>query len=1342
MDKIVKHSSPKPLRQSLTILSLALAAGMSVLAQPDNTPGLVDLPEVAQGFEVKLFAKEPIVRNPCSMAFDAKGRMFVGMGPQYRNPKPDTAPDSVMIVLDTDGDGIADKTKVFATGFNCIQGLAWHGRDLWVANSPDLTIVRDLDGDDEADEYVLVYTDLGNIEHALHGLNWAPDGKLYMSKGNSKGLNLPDRYAPKPFREIWGMPTPAGAVDFPEPRVFKKGEYEHAYHNPSDDWGRSGGVLRCDDLGKNLEIVSRGFRNPWDITFDSGLNFIGTDNDQDDGDRIFMPFYGADFGWSHAWSSHWTGKGHLPTAPISGPVFTGSGTGTIFYDATQFPENYRNAYFINDWLHKKTYVYRPTWDGALLQPENGKWEEFIVGTKALFRPTDIEVGPDGALYSLGWGREYGVQWDANQQMANEGRVFRIASKIAPLIPRSTWYGAKRDKPVAKWTVAELIADLAGPLPVWRVNAQDELVRRGAAVKLELREALLSGKLSEAQETWAAWALGRIAPGDPGVDQYFLTNLYDRHPASLNLRVQSARILGQRAKLGGKPQSLPKAVAELLKHKEPRLRFEAAQAIWQAKQLQFVPALKESAATETDRLTYYTVWHALRDLTSTNDLKASLKHKQDGVRRAALLALLDLRALSQVEVAGLEADADADTRELAKLWLAKTATGGEKPQLRGRPLDGSSPSPSRETTKSESNRGAEQAKDGLIANLRADSKERYRLPSSALKAGAVTYTDRQITFKEVPEAVAGARYVQTANNDAGSSGGSLLKFEARLPVTIYLGHDVRLSARPQWMKVGQPDGFTPTDLVVQSTDTSFRLFRKEFAAGEVVLGGNNDEGREGGCSAYLVLYQPVGMKPLATPTTIAQALTALAKGKPERGEQLFFNGVGLACFNCHRVSDRGNKFGPELTDIGSGNDPNYIVQSILEPNAIIKEGFSGHDVETSDGDYSGTLVEETDFILTLAQASGQPLRIEKSKIKKHTTSRNSPMPSFAELLAPEQVADLAAWLMLQKPGAVTLAARSVGDGKREGRGNGFSSLAAAEASSSGESATVRGDGFAFEPKPDRLIITHRGQPVAHYIWKDEKILRPFFAHLHAPDGVQVSRNFPPIPGKDSTDHADLHPGLWLGFGDISGNDYWRNKAAIQHDRFIEAPAVRDGKLRFATENSVLTKDGKLLCKLINRVTLASRPAGYLLILEASFKSDDSDFAFGDQEEMGFGIRVATSITEKNGGTIRNSAGATTAKATWGKPGEWCDYSGTMDNRLVGATIMPDPKNFRPSWWHNRDYGVFVANSFGRKAMKQGEVSSVEVKKGETFRIRFGALLHSSPVDKPVDLGAAYQDFLAQ
>ena len=111
--------------------------------------------------------------------------------------------------------------------------------------------------------------------------------------------------------------------------MFTRDTYKATYQDPGDDWGREGGVLRSDDMGANLEIVSRGSRNPWDIAFDSGFNWLGTDNDQSEGDRVFMPFFGAHFGWGHVWSTHWTGADHAPTAPISGPVFDGSGTGSF-----------------------------------------------------------------------------------------------------------------------------------------------------------------------------------------------------------------------------------------------------------------------------------------------------------------------------------------------------------------------------------------------------------------------------------------------------------------------------------------------------------------------------------------------------------------------------------------------------------------------------------------------------------------------------------------------------------------------------------------------------------------------------------------------------------------------------------------------------------------------------------------------------------------------------------------------------------------------------------------------------------------------------------------------------
>ena len=81
------------------------------------------------------------------------------------------------------------------------------------------------------------------VEHGLHGLNRGPDGWVYMSKGNSKGLNqAPERVAPKAFRVLWGMEAPVGTPDFPASKKYTATSYQNTFHHPSDDWGLNGGL--------------------------------------------------------------------------------------------------------------------------------------------------------------------------------------------------------------------------------------------------------------------------------------------------------------------------------------------------------------------------------------------------------------------------------------------------------------------------------------------------------------------------------------------------------------------------------------------------------------------------------------------------------------------------------------------------------------------------------------------------------------------------------------------------------------------------------------------------------------------------------------------------------------------------------------------------------------------------------------------------------------------------------------------------------------------------------------------------------------------------------------------
>lgn len=275
---------------------------------------------------------------------------------------------------------------------------------------------------------------------------------------------------------------------------------------------------------------------------------------------------------------------------------------------------------------------------------------------------------------------------------------------------------------------------------------------------------------------------------------------------------------------------------------------------------------------------------------------------------------------------------------------------------------------------------------------------------------------------------------------------------------------------------------------------------------------------------------------------------------------------------------------------------------------------------------------------------------------------------------------------------------------------------------------------FHVQARQLEITVGGKPFATYVYRDDKIRRPFFAYVHAPNGVQVTRNHPPVPGQDATDHATMHPGIWLAFGDLSGADFWRNKAIVRHVEFVGQPKRGNRTGNFVVRN-LYEAGGKAICDELCRITIRVKPHGYLLLWDSEFTSNQ-DFFFGDQEEMGLGVRVATPISVKKGGQIINSDGLKNERQIWGKQADWCAYSGVVDGKQVGVMLMPHPKNFRRSWFHARDYGLLVANPFGQNAFTKGEKSKVPVKKDEKLRLRFGILIFSGEIDEK----AAYQDYL--
>lgn len=269
-----------------------------------------------------------------------------------------------------------------------------------------------------------------------------------------------------------------------------------------------------------------------------------------------------------------------------------------------------------------------------------------------------------------------------------------------------------------------------------------------------------------------------------------------------------------------------------------------------------------------------------------------------------------------------------------------------------------------------------------------------------------------------------------------------------------------------------------------------------------------------------------------------------------------------------------------------------------------------------------------------------------------------------------------------------------------------------------------DIVSFEMMGDSVKILIGGQEVTEYFVRDPsgKIQRPYFANVKTIEGVPVTRRCPPGPN-DRQDHATMHPGIWLAFGDINGVDFWRNKGRVEHVDFVHLPNSKRMAGTFTTRKRYLDNKNKEVCEETFSVKILAHQNFYVLQLDSIF-SGSGQFSFGDQEEMGLGLRVVSPLSEKNGGKVLVPTGFTTAKKFWGQPIAWCDFSGVVDKKKVGVSLFCSPQNRHQSWCHSRDYGLLVANCFGRNAMHQGEESQVDVRPGQSLRLQFAVLVHGN------------------
>ena len=267
-----------------------------------------------------------------------------------------------------------------------------------------------------------------------------------------------------------------------------------------------------------------------------------------------------------------------------------------------------------------------------------------------------------------------------------------------------------------------------------------------------------------------------------------------------------------------------------------------------------------------------------------------------------------------------------------------------------------------------------------------------------------------------------------------------------------------------------------------------------------------------------------------------------------------------------------------------------------------------------------------------------------------------------------------------------------------------------------------EGIVVKIGRDEFTVFHHGP----------QLPKPYFWPVRGPGGAILTR--PIDPNEKEHPH---HRGIWLSVDEVNDIRFWAEKGRI---------ITRDVKFSSGTPGTIhlindwMGTDGSLT--LIETTKISIYP-NRLITYDTTLAPPAGKLArFDDTKEGLFGIRIAQSMREKEGGKVVNSEGKKSTQECWGQTARWVDYTGMVESREYGVTIMDHPGNFRPSRYHVRDYGLFSISPFGEGAYQNDPAKSKPVILDDatpSIRLRYGLYIHQGNVaDGNVE--ATYDQFL--